>query len=1017
MINLTKQHVLKPTITLYFGGSGVLCGDYFAQMLTTLPEEERHFFEMFCFDAENLGNTLNCAYPTRRQYFYTDFYSFKTSNFNAFTKERFPQNLGKEIVYDSRQGCGVTRTYGLASFVNWRHDFHDLLDDATRRLNDKVDTAGNPIQVFITSSLCGGTGAGMLIDAAAHVKSWFLKQGGEVPPIYLFLLAPDVLFHSKKRISIFNQHRMAASAYALLKELNHFASGHSFNSPYSSSDNRIQLNTQIENQRLFEWVYYLDSASTESPKHYDLESVCWMVAEAQMHFAASQVAQGIAKILPNQREEKTRKYAIDFEHSDYKKIYPEWKCEGLDNLSRPTFIAGFSVHTVCFPAQAIRKYFLASWAKMVLEAMVKGPSLSQNKPVNNKQSQMIDDIERFLGIQPAPNGQIGLLKACQLDQQSLLESIATVIEPELLDVQITIADDLSPEKRLTAIGKAIAGLTDKLDEFEIKPGVQLADHPILEQFKKNLEYKLYHGVIRQKMEEAIWDPSKGQGIDWANHAVDRLIEYLKEQKALHFPNQNLARIKRTLNGSQSELTDLKVRCAEDSRFPSGLFRRWQKRVSKFVSGNDEKTIHGLSDETTEDFESLTDKVNSLPRRLKKQLSAYLWDHLAPHFYQIILDQFVEYQNLVLRPSKRALDNAVSAAFTNLRAKLIQLKEHVGNDVRGLPWKSYTTVSIGVDQNTRKQLRKRFMSDERVCEKVLNEFLTTGISVDRKRLDKTTLYSLPQTEIINMLQHHIENITHHDLDYLNGGWGMKEVRNLLPEAAKKLDEGAQPLIKFDNTGLKVPIYGWLLYPKGVILGDKFSQRLETFERLPCQNPNAMTVVSVAYGISPNSLETMPGLFHQYTQHLGDHLPETQTTYERYPLHIFSNAHEEFQEPHAPLELNCDDNGLDYLLRFANKLGLIEKGQIKLDVRTFEASKEVLKNNWDHVVELSERIISMMEFGDAHTSALIRQTIVKYEELYFLRQLCERRGLFKKPKQQSQGQQPQLLPLPPQSQESP
>ena len=83
------------------------------------------------------------------------------------------------------------------------------------------------ISIFITCSIVGGTGNGMILDLAATVRDIF-KDYWPAPRIYGILVLPSAF----KRV-VYNRNARA-NAYAALKEIDYFMSGNSFRARYPS---------------------------------------------------------------------------------------------------------------------------------------------------------------------------------------------------------------------------------------------------------------------------------------------------------------------------------------------------------------------------------------------------------------------------------------------------------------------------------------------------------------------------------------------------------------------------------------------------------------------------------------------------------------------------------------------------------------------------------------------------------------------------------------------------------------
>lgn len=87
--------------------------------------------------------------------------------------------------------------------------------------------------VYIVSSLCGGTGAGMFLDAAHVVRH---QVGANAHVIGIFMM-PSVF--ENEIHSDLQRRRIQANAYAALRELNHFHSDPSFQMHYPSEQGPI----------------------------------------------------------------------------------------------------------------------------------------------------------------------------------------------------------------------------------------------------------------------------------------------------------------------------------------------------------------------------------------------------------------------------------------------------------------------------------------------------------------------------------------------------------------------------------------------------------------------------------------------------------------------------------------------------------------------------------------------------------------------------------------------------------
>ncbi len=368
--HLTEQLYRQPTLSLYMGGSGHRVGGNMLALMDGLDEASRAMIEPFFIDAQE-PKIRN--HERARHYCYRDLGEFYRPVYADFAKQRFPENLGASPIGNSCDGCGVTRIFGAASLVANRDDFAELIEGAVARLRASTRGANKPIQVFLTASSCGGTGAGMILDAAALVGHIFRERLAERPKIFLFLLAPEVFLRDPSiKLSQEQRARMQASNYALLKELHHFAQGHPFTSSYRLRDEDVRIGNQDGGDRLFDWVFYLDGKSESSQRAHGLDEMAWIVAESQLHLALSEVGHKIVESLPNQREERSRDFALHHVHASKKERLPPHLREQLERSARKTFLATLSVRNVRFPAQEIRQWFLQRWCRDGLATLLRG---------------------------------------------------------------------------------------------------------------------------------------------------------------------------------------------------------------------------------------------------------------------------------------------------------------------------------------------------------------------------------------------------------------------------------------------------------------------------------------------------------------------------------------------------------------------------------------------------------------------------------------------------------------------
>ena len=140
-------------------------------------------------------------------------------------------------------GAKQLRPIGRLSFFRNYVNFKRLLEtkyaalDKIRDLemaqNRRFPVMSNYQLVYVVSSLCGGTGAGMFMDVAHRVRA-LVRSNARVVGIFFL---PDVL--EEEINSDLQRRRIKANAYAALKELNYFQETQQFHELYPSEQRAL----------------------------------------------------------------------------------------------------------------------------------------------------------------------------------------------------------------------------------------------------------------------------------------------------------------------------------------------------------------------------------------------------------------------------------------------------------------------------------------------------------------------------------------------------------------------------------------------------------------------------------------------------------------------------------------------------------------------------------------------------------------------------------------------------------
>jgi hypothetical protein len=954
MLTLTEKLPIQPTLSLYLGGSGIAVGESLLRLMASLDPADRGLIEPFFIDSQAPGIT---DHERSRHYCYQNLGQFFEPLFQEFTENRFPENLGVNPVMNSCEGCGVTRIFGAASLVNCRDDFAALVDDAAARLRARRASSTQPMQVFLTASSCGGTGAGMIVDAAAMVRHFF-RERGENPRIFLFLIGPTVYLEDPKiPLREDQRDRMRASTYALLKELHHFAQGNPFRSAYRLRDKVIDIGNARDDDRLFDWVYFLDGRPELAGATRSLDEVAWTIAEAQLHISLTEVGRKVAESMPNQREERVRDYAPDFVHADNKDRLSEAARKRLERSSRKTFLASFAVRNVRFPAEELKTWFRRGWVRDALQKCMTGRLLKQEK-------ELIDQFDDILGFSDSEIKAEGLLADLGLVRENLLSRVKEDADPAK-GLPPAPSPSGSPDRVLDGaaalLTAARAVVEDMKKDASLLPadGGSPAEGGIVscaallatalpswnELWAEGLGKD---GKIAARLWQLAWDPAFGRGLTFLDDLLVHTSELLTDLATGPKRQRGAGNLEESMNAIQQRLSGLAKKRDHEQKGVGAIGRNLLVRLKLT------KTAH--SEGLRKSMRTFAGEVNVFRAQVIVQRGTYIANALAPRAWLEAARQIRKWRDEVLAPALTAADNAFTLADNQWRVAQQALATHQGVNERGR-WEAHTTVQIA-DTELLAILGER-VAKVSVEDLVLAPLHGDGIARERHRLTSRSFATFDRETIVDMLYAHVRFGTENILTFLDNGWMLPEVAQLLhTSAAQKLDEGSEPLVSFSRAALGQPLQSYLLTPPDLLLPEPFGRRLGRMTRLVSRGPLQLGVVSFVYGIPPNALQSMRELFEQYTAHIGDQA--RNQAHDRFPLHIFRTAAETFDEPHSPLEFQTDDKMLESLPAAVQMLwpgngsnGGSSHPNVRLRIRQWDPA--VLDTDMNQVIELLETVM--------------------------------------------------------------
>ncbi len=186
----------------------------------------------------------------------------------------FPRELERNIT-SLEAGAGQIRACGrFALFCNY-HDIRDKFLGAVNRVkgretfmldryNIKVST--NAINVFVTGSLSGGTGSGMLIDIGYCVRKWLEGEGS--PLVTAIVPMPQAFAGIKVG------DRVLANGYAAMMELSYFSD---YRTEYNCQFSKNLADEVRSNRAPFDFTYLVGTKNGESD--FKLDQIREMIAQ------------------------------------------------------------------------------------------------------------------------------------------------------------------------------------------------------------------------------------------------------------------------------------------------------------------------------------------------------------------------------------------------------------------------------------------------------------------------------------------------------------------------------------------------------------------------------------------------------------------------------------------------------------------------------------------------------------------------------------------------------------------
>ncbi len=355
---------IYPTLVIGLGGSGANVVRYVKRrfLKTWRGDDQADFadlpavLQVLAVDTEPLVN------PADEEPLYSHEYAF----LGKFDATRLVQNRQNHAPYLDwwqwnandlplgyiHNGARQLRPIGRLAFFRNYVTFKTLMTDklrATRQLASiqEAEERGFPVAadhqlIYIVSSLCGGTGAGMFLDVIHRVRQ---EVGSNASIIGIFLMPST--FESEIRSDL-QRRRIQANAYAALKELNHFHENQDFRALYPSEKTPMPTTKY----RALDRIFLVERTNADGRTLSNKKQAEQMIAHLIHLMSMSHLNQRILGLDVNVTEERTAEVA--------------------DSRQRYLSYSAFSTSALVMPQKALWRYFTSVASYWAIEALLTG---------------------------------------------------------------------------------------------------------------------------------------------------------------------------------------------------------------------------------------------------------------------------------------------------------------------------------------------------------------------------------------------------------------------------------------------------------------------------------------------------------------------------------------------------------------------------------------------------------------------------------------------------------------------
>ncbi len=439
---------IYPTLVIGLGVSGVNVVRYAKRrfLKTWQAGDEGDFVDLpavlqvLAVDTEPLVN------PSDEEPLYSHEYAF----LGTFDATRLVQNRQNHAPYldwwqwdvndiplgYTHNGARQLRPIGRLSFFRNYVTFKTLLIDKLRAMRQlasiqEAEERGFPVAadhqvIYIVSSLCGGTGAGMFLDVVHRVR----QEVGSNASISGIFLMPST-FESEIRSDL-QRRRIQANAYAALKELNHFHEHQDFKALYPSEKTPMPTTKY----RALDRIFLVERTNADGRTLSNKEQAKRMIALLIHLMSMSHLNQRILGLDVNVTEERTTEVA--------------------DNRQRYLSYSAFSTSALVMPQRALWRYFISVASYWAIEALLNGEGgVEEPEDLKGLAADVAQGAGRWLGFSAIiANAMRGLLPTYGLQglryilhRLSLDEDSAELVRDDLAHPRQLPFEEVSEVKR------------------------------------------------------------------------------------------------------------------------------------------------------------------------------------------------------------------------------------------------------------------------------------------------------------------------------------------------------------------------------------------------------------------------------------------------------------------------------------------------------------------------------------------------------------------------------------------